>query len=159
MWGELGTALRPVGDSADRVGIAWFQVRPTLTGDVVGAASIVRQGYLGAKGESLLYPALQPDAAGNAAVVFADTSAKRFPSAAYAVLKAGGSAFGPPVITAAGTGPYAKASTRWGDYSFAVPAWGSDAVWLATEYVPAKSSQTTTGASNWGTRVVEVRLG
>ncbi len=159
LWGELGTALRPAGDSSDRVGIAWFQVRPRLTGAVMSGASIVRQGYLAAQGESLLYPAIQPDAAGNAAVVFTDTSKNRYPSAAYSVLKAGAANFGSPVIVAAGSGPYAAASTRWGDYSFAVPDWTSDSAWLATEYIPPKSSQTTTGASNWGTQVLEVRLG
>jgi hypothetical protein len=159
LWGELGTALRPAGDSQDRVGIAWFQVRPKLSGGGISGASIVRQGYLGAAGESLLYPAIQPDAAGNAAVVFTDTSKNRYPSAAYATLKAGAANFGAPVIVAAGTGPYDKTATRWGDYSFAVPDWTTDAAWLATEYIPPKSSQTTNGARNWGTQVLEVRLG
>ena len=31
--------------------------------------------------------------------------------------------------------------------------------WLATEYIPPKSSQTTTGIRNWGTRVIRVPLG
>jgi hypothetical protein len=29
---------------------------------------------------------------------------------------------------------------------------------MATEYVPAKSSQTTTGARNWGTRVLAISV-
>ena len=49
---------------------------------------------------------MQPDAAGNAAVVFTQTSKTQFPSAAYATLKAGGSNFGPAVVAAPGTGPY-----------------------------------------------------
>jgi hypothetical protein len=102
---------------------------------------------------------VQPDAAGNAAVVFTLTSSKRFPSAAYATLKAGGSDFGGPVVAASGTGPYDPNATRWGDYSFAVPDDTSDSAWLATEYVPPKSSQTTNGRRNWGTRVLEVPLG
>jgi hypothetical protein len=61
-------------------------------------------------------------------------------------------------VAAAGTGPYDKKATRWGDYSFAVLDQHADAVWLATEYVPPKSSQTSTGARNWGTRVLEVAL-
>ena len=61
-------------------------------------------------------------------------------------------------MAAAGTGPYDPTATRWGDYSFAVPNTGSDAAWLATEYVPPRSSQTTTGFRNWGTRVIEVPL-
>jgi hypothetical protein len=102
---------------------------------------------------------VQPDAAGNAAVVFTQTSATQFASAAYATLRAAQSGFGPAVVAAAGNGPYDVNSTRWGDYSFAVPDDTSDAAWLATEYIPPKSSQTTTGAMNWGTRVLEVPLG
>jgi hypothetical protein len=30
-------------------------------------------------------------------------------------------------------------------------------IWLATEYVPPKSSQTPDGLRNWGTRVLEVQ--
>ena len=107
----------------------------------------------------MIYPAVQPDAAGNAAMVFTETSRSMFPSAAFATLKAGAGNFGPPVVFGAGRGPYFRKSGRWGDYSFAVPATGSDSAWLATEYIPPKSSQTTDGQQNWGTRVVEVPLG
>jgi len=159
VWGELATAVTPAGDTSPREGTAWFQVKPRLGGGMVTGGSIVRQGYVAVAGKYLLYPAVQPDAAGNAAVVFTETSRSMFPSSAYATLKAGASNFGAPVVSAAGQGPYFKNSTRWGDYSFAVPATGSDAAWLATEYMPAKSSQTTDGQQNWGTRVVEVPLG
>jgi len=71
----------------------------------ITGASIVRQGYIDSAGGYELYPAVQPDAAGNAAVVFTLTSKKRFPSAAYAILKAGRSNFGPAVVAASGTGP------------------------------------------------------
>lgn len=92
-------------------------------------------------------------------MVFTLTGSGRFASAAYTLLRAGATNFGAPVVAAAGTGPYDKKSTRWGDYSFAVPAWSSDSAWLATEYVPPLSSQTSTRQSNWGTRVLEVKLG
>ncbi len=159
VWGELTTAVRPAGDSSVRAGGAWFQVRPTLGSAGITGASIVRQGYIDSAGQYELYPAVQPDAAGNAAVVFTLTSTSRFASAAYAILKAGGSAFGPAVVAASGTGPYAPNATRWGDYSFAVPDDVSHSAWLATEYIPPKSSQTTTGERNWGTRVIQVPLG
>jgi len=158
VWGELTTAVTPAGDSAVRAGGAWFQVKPRLAGGVVAGANIVRQGYVAAKGQYLLYPAVQPDAAGNAAMVFTETSASEFPSAAYARLGAGSSSFGPVSVAASGSGPYFKKSTRWGDYSFAVPG-ASDTAWLATEYMPPKSSQTTDGMQNWGTRVFQVPLG
>ena len=159
VWGELTTAVLPAGDSTVRAGGAWFQVKPKLGTTGITGASIVRQGYIDSAGQYVIYPAVQPDPAGNAAVVFTLTSATRFPSAAFATLKAGASRFGPPVVAAAGTGPYDPKATRWGDYSFAVPNGTSDAAWLATEYMPPKSSQTTTGQRNWGTRVIEVRLG
>jgi hypothetical protein len=159
VWGELTTAVKPAGDSTVRAGGAWFQVKPKLGAAGIASASIVRQGYIAAKGQYALYPAVQPDAAGNAAAVFTLTSKNRFPSAAYALLKAGRSNFGAPIVAAAGTGPYDPQGTRWGDYSFAVPNTGPDAAWLATEYIPPKSSQTTNGSLNWGTRVFEVPLG
>jgi len=159
VWGELTTAVRPAGDSVVRAGGAWFQVRPKLGGTGIAGASIVRQGYLDAAGRYLIYPAVQPDAAGNAAVVFTLTGSTRFPSAAFATLAAGRRSFGAPVVAARGTGPYSPKATRWGDYSFAVPDGTSDSAWLATEYIPPKPSQTTNGFRNWGTRVFEVPLG
>jgi hypothetical protein len=159
VWGELTTAVQPAGDSAVRAGGAWFQVKPELGAAGITGASIVRQGYIAAAGQYVVYPAVQPDAAGNAAAVFTLTSATRFPSAAYATLEAGGDEFGSAVVAAPGAGPYDPKATRWGDYSFAVPDGTSDAAWLATEYMPPKSSQTTNGKRNWGTRVFEVPLG
>ena len=158
IWGELDTAVQPAGDSTVRAGAAWFQVRPRIGGSVITGAKIVRQGYVAAPRKYLLFPAVQPDAAGNAAIVFTETSRSMFPSAAYAKLSAGASNFGPPIVAAAGHGPYFRHSGRWGDYSFAVPG-ASDTAWLATEYMPPKSSQTTDGEQNWGTRVIRVPLG
>ena len=159
VWGELTTAVQPAHDSSVRAGGAWFQVKPTLGNGGITGASIARQGYIASAGRYEIYPAVQPDAAGNAAVVFTLTSPTRFPSAAYATLKASGSNFGPAVVAASGAGPYDPKATRWGDYSFAVPDDTSHSAWLATEYIPPKSSQTTTGERNWGTRVFRVPLG
>jgi len=159
VWGELTTAVRPAGDNSVRAGGAWFQVKPRLGTTGITGASIVRQGYIASAGQYEIYPAVQPDAAGNAAVIFTLTGTTRFPSAAYAILRAGRGNFGPAVVAASGTGPYDPTATRWGDYSFAVPGGASDTAWLATEYMPPRSSQTTTGLANWGTRVVEIPLG
>ena len=159
VWGELDTAVRPAGDSSVRAGGAWFQVTPTIGAAGITGASIIRQGYVDAAGEYLLYPAVQTDGAGNAAMVFTISSRAMFPSAGFAILKAHRPSFGRPVVAAPGFGPYSPKSQRWGDYSFAVPDGTTDSAWLATEYVPAKSSQTTNGRQNWGTRVFEVPLG
>ena len=91
-------------------------------------------------------------------MMFTLTGANRYPSAAYAVLPATGNDFGPITVAAAGTGPYDPNASRWRDYSWPVLDPKADAVWLATEYIPPKSSQTSTGERNWGTRVLEVAL-
>ena len=60
-------------------------MKPKLTGTKLTGATIVRQGYLANPGGALLYPAIQPDAAGNAAMVFTLASASQFPSVGFAV--------------------------------------------------------------------------
>jgi hypothetical protein len=159
VWGELTSVVSIPNDSPDRAGAAWFSVRPSLSGGHIGASVIERQGYVVDAGNYVIYPALQSTPAGNVAMVFTVTGSDHFPSAAYAVLGAGESAFGSINIAAAGTGPYARTSQRWGDYSWAVIDPSAAAVWLATEYVPPLSSQTPNGQSNWGTRVLEVAVG
>ncbi len=156
IWGALTTAVTIPNDTAERAGAAWFAVKPTLSGSVIGGAAISRQGYEVQSGHYVIYPAIQANSAGLAVMVFTTTGATMYPSSAYAVLGSASSSFTGPVITGAGSGPYDPTATRWGDYSFAVlDSWGKD-FWLATEYVPPKSSQTTDGRRNWGTRVMEV---
>jgi hypothetical protein len=86
------------------------------------------------------------------------SGARRFPSAAYSVLPSGASAFGNIIVAAAGTTNYDPDATRWGDYSWAVLDPSGTSLWMATEYVPPKASQTTDGATNWGTRVMNLAL-
>jgi hypothetical protein len=107
----------------------------------------------------VLYPALQVTPAGAAAMVVTLTGKTHFPSAAYSVLAPGASSFGPVNVAAHGTTSYDPEATRWGDYSWAVIDPEGTSVWLATEYIPPKSSQTTDGLRNWGTRVLEVPTG
>ena len=53
--------------------------------------------------------------------------------------------------------PGASAMARPGaGYSWAVMDPGGKSVWLATEYVPPKSSQTADGIRDWGTRMMDV---
>jgi hypothetical protein len=158
LWGELGTSLRIPGDTHQRAGAAWFAVKPVLKRAKITSASIQKQGYIADSGNYLVYPAMQANAAGSAAMVFTLTGADHYPSAAYAVMKAGATEFGPAVIAAGGTGPYSKDSGRWGDYSWAVLDRPTNTVWLATEYIPPKPSQTEDGHNNWGTRVLDVKL-
>ena len=90
------------------------------------------------------------------------TGAKEFPSAAYTTLPSGtATSFGNVNVAAAGSGPYVvdTPTTRWGDYSWAILDPSGTSVWMATEYVPPKSSQTPDGLKNWGTRVLHLPLG
>ncbi len=156
LWGALTTAVTIPNDPAERAGAAWFAVHPSLSGSVIGNATISRQGYEVQANRYIMYPAIQADSAGLAVMVFTKTGATIYPSAAYAVLQPGATAFGGPITAASGSGPYDPNATRWGDYSFAVLDPSGNAFWLATEYVPPRSSQTRDGRRNWGTRVLEV---
>jgi hypothetical protein len=118
-----------------------------------------RQGYVDVSGSSVLYPALQVTPAGNAAMVATLSGRKYLPSAAYAELPSGASSFGPLTVAAPGKTSYDTEATRWGDYSFAVLDPAGTSVWLATEYIPPKSSLTADGRRNWGTRVLDVPTG
>jgi hypothetical protein len=158
IWGELDTALTPAGDTAPRAGAAWFRVEPQLNGSKLKGATVSGQGYVASSGNYLLYPAVAADGQGHAAMVFTITGPHMFASAAYATFQPDGSGFGRPVVAAVGSGPYNATPQRWGDYSWAVLDPSSGSVWMATEYMPAKSSQTTNGRRPWGTRVLQVVL-
>ncbi|MGA7989100.1 MAG: hypothetical protein WCB51_11960 [Candidatus Dormiibacterota bacterium] len=159
LWGELTTSVNIPNDATPRAGAAWFGVQPTLHDNHIGASTIPHQGYVVMAGNNVIYPALQALPSGNVAMAFAVTGADHFPSAAYAAMGVGQSSFGSIHIVADGTGPYAQASSRWGDYSWAVIDPSFNGVWFATEYVPPLSSQTPDRQSNWGTRVFEVAVG
>jgi hypothetical protein len=159
IWGELDSAVTIPGDATQRAGAAWFQVQATLAQGALATAKVKRQGYVAVPGNYVLYPALQIAPSGAGAMVFTLTGAGRFPSAAYSTYSATEGAFGPPVVAAAGSGHYDPEGERWGDYSWAVLDPAGTSVWLATEYVPPKSSQTPDGKHNWGTRVLQVPAG
>jgi hypothetical protein len=157
IWGELDTALTIPGDSIQRAGAAWFSVRPHLTGGKLDTTTkLVQQGYVAVKGRYFYYPALQVASDGGAVMVGTLSGNNLFPSAAFTTLTPGATAFGPVQVAAGGSTNYDPAATRWGDYSWAVLDPGGQSVWLATEYVPPKSSQTADGVRNWGTRVMNV---
>lgn len=159
IWGELGSAINIGGEDAQRASAAWFQVEPVLRKGVLAGAAMQRQGYVAMPGNYVLYPALAVTPNGTAAMVMTLTGAKRFPSAAYATLAPEAAAFGPIVVAAPGTTNYDPNAERWGDYSWAVMDPAGASVWMATEYIPAKASQTPDGRRNWGTRVLDVSTG
>jgi hypothetical protein len=156
IWGELDTALTIPGDSTPRAGAAWFQVEPTVAGGVIKSAQIKRQGYVAVLGGYMLYPAIAVTPSGTAAMVLTASGKTRFPSAAYTTLAPTATSFGPVNIAAPGSTNYDPGAERWGDYSWAVADPSGASAWMATEYVPPKSSQTTDGLSDWGTRLLNV---
>jgi hypothetical protein len=147
LWTALATAVAPTG-TATRDGAAWFKIG-TARQKVVG------QGYVAARGASLLCPAVYASRFGPATMVYTITSRTINPSAAFSVLGRPGIQ-----IVGAGSGPhwsFADAppynTFRWGDYSFAVPDPVTGGIWMATEYIPRKAEWD--GYDNWGTFVFE----
>ncbi len=147
LWTALDAAVTVHGTTTDAA--AWFAIDP-------GRATVTSQGYVVAKGANLLYPAVQPQRDGPAAIVFTITSKTINPAAAYTTLGSG------RIITvAAGSGPHFSFSdappynmARWGDYSFVAPDPDGSGIWLATEYIPPKADWDP--YDNWGTYVFEV---
>jgi hypothetical protein len=166
LYGALSTAVSIKGDGT-RTGIAWFKIKPSLKGSLTVKASIVKQGYVGAAGTYLLYPAIETNFQGVSEIAFSlssPTPGAGNPSAAYVVGKMGGSGFGPVFVAATGNGPYFDDFTcgggfppgcRWGDYSYAVFDASTDEIWMGSEYIPPVSRQYPD--ANWGTRVYEVK--
>ncbi|MDX6335019.1 MAG: hypothetical protein QOG05_2359 [Streptosporangiaceae bacterium] len=147
LWTALDAAVSVKGAPSDAA--AWFRIDP-------GPGKVTGQGYVVAQGANLLYPAIQPQRHGSAAMVFTVTGRHINPSAAYTTL-------GSRTITtvAAGASPHVSFSdappyntARWGDYSFAALDPGGSGIWLATEYIPPAADQDP--FDNWGTSVFEV---
>jgi hypothetical protein len=156
IWGELTTALTIPGDPVQRAGAAWFQVKATVSGGTLAGAHIQHQGYVAVPGNYVIYPAIQATPSGSAAMVMTLSGRTRHPSAAYSVMAPEAGSFGPVTVGSPGEGVYDPTAERWGDYSYAYLDPSGSSVWLATEYVPPKASQTPDGLHNWGTRVFDL---
>ncbi|MGE5071885.1 MAG: hypothetical protein ACM3MF_00515 [Anaerolineae bacterium] len=138
LWGALDTALNPDG-GPQRAGIAWYIVNPTTP-------KIIKQGYLGATGYDLTYPAIGVTSSGRGVMAFTATGDTLNPSAAVASIDAV-AGVGPWSVVPGGTGAAPddgfsgyKAQRfpngirpRWGDYGAA--AVDGNSVWVASEYV------------------------
>jgi hypothetical protein len=137
LWGALDTALNPDGGS-QRAGIAWFILNPN-------SAKVVLQGYLGAAGYDLTYPAIGVTASGRGIMAFTATGDSLNPSAAYAPIDAI-VGVGPWNVVPGGQGAAPddgftsyKAQvgdpprTRWGDYGYT--AVDGNSIWIASEYI------------------------
>jgi hypothetical protein len=162
LWTGVNTALQtPNGPT--RVGTAYFIVRPSDPAGTL-SASVVKQGYIAAGQQNLLYPSIGVTAAGKGVITFTLVGPDFFPSAAYASIDAV-NGVGAIHIAAAGQGPedgftgydqFGGDVSRWGDYTAAVA--DGDSVWFATEYIahPATDLSTRTILANWATFVAHV---
>lgn len=150
-----------------RAGAAWFILSPWATGSQTGA-SVVNQGYVAINSpmqDSVLFPAVGVNAAGNGVVAFSVAGDDFYPSAGYATLDAV-NGIGPIVISYNGVAPddgfspYFGVSSapgrvgRWGDYSFAVSD-ESGNLWMGAEVIPPEQAPFIPFA-NWGTFITSV---
>jgi hypothetical protein len=147
LWGALDTALNPDG-GGQRAGIAWYIVSPD-------ANKVVLQGYLGATGYDLTYPAIGVTASGRGVMAFTATGDTQYPSSAFAAIDAiGGVTQWNNVTGGEGAAPHDGFTgyksqvgnpprTRWGDYSAA--AVDGNSIWIASEYIARACSYTAWG--------------
>ena len=149
LWTALDAGVAPAGGTATQDGAAWFEIS-------TARAKVVAQGYVAAKGASLLYPAVYTPPSGRPTMVYTITGGTINPSAAFSVLGSPGIE-----VVGAGSGPhwsFADAppfnTPRWGDYSWAGPDPETGDVWMATEYIPPAAEWD--GYDNWGTYVFTV---
>ncbi len=156
----LDTSITIPGDTFTRDGVAWFQVKPVLSGKVISARShVINQGYVANSGNYLLYPHLNENKKGEMAMTFTLGGPNTYLSAAYAIKPAGSKQFSQASIAAGGSEPDNGFTMtpciggvgRWGDYSNGeVDTSGN--FWLATEYIPGNGDQ----IANWGNRIFEI---
>ncbi len=162
LWGALDTALNPDG-GGQRAGIAWYVVNPV-------AGKVVLQGYLGAAGYDLSYPAIGVTPSGRGVMAFTASGDNTHPSAAYAAIdaKAGVSSWN---IVPGGEGQAQddgftsyKAQvggnpprTRWGDYGAA--AVDGNSIWISSEYVAHACDFTAWGGRFFGAATGDNKLG
>jgi hypothetical protein len=176
LWSGVNTSIAAGDDDVPLVGIAWFDVTPSLHHGVL-SATIHNQGYVSVNRQNVMFPSIGVNRSGQAAISFSLIGPGYYPTAAYSPI-AGGAA-GDVRVAGAGVGPNdafdgyvaeggANAPVRWGDYSAAV-ADSDGNIWVAAEYIGQScklaqfSLDTTCGGTrtilaNWGTFIGKLPL-
>jgi hypothetical protein len=159
LWSGVNTAVAANGPA--RTGIAWFAVTPSVSdGQVTG--SVAAQGYIALQHNSVFFPSIGVNSAGNGVVAFSISGPNFYPSTGYAKISLR-SGVGPIHIAGVGAVPddgftgytaYGGSGrvARWGDYSAAV-AGPDGSIWSAAEYIPGGPR---TLLANWGTYISHV---
>jgi len=156
--GRLYTTLATqVTDESGRrlVGGAYVILSPAFRAGVL-AAQVLRQGYVMARNNHVLRPAVAVNPQGRGAVAFTLVGPDYYPSAAFVPINLSSTG---PAIQIAGSGAlpqdgftgypggFAAGVARWGDYSTAVAA-SDGSIWMVGQYIP---NAPRTEFANWGT--------
>jgi hypothetical protein len=152
LWSGLNTIVAP----GPRDGIAFFIVRPSVSGGQVGG-TIRRQGYVAVAGAFLSFPSVGVNDAGRGVIAMSLMGPRHFPSAAQIDIDRDGVS-GPVEIVRSGFRPEdgftcyeafvgENPVCRWGDYSASIA--GPDGIiYSATEFIGDNSR---TVNANWST--------
>ena len=152
LWSGLNTIVAP----GPRDGIAFFIVRPSVSGGQVGG-TFRRQGYVAVAGAFLSFPSVGVNGAGRGVIAMSLMGPRNFPSAAQIDIDRDGVS-GPVEIVRSGFRPEdgftcyeafvgENPVCRWGDYSASIA--GPDGIiYSATEFIGDNSR---TLFANWST--------
>jgi hypothetical protein len=170
LWSGVNTNVSVGGQTQQ--GIAWFAVRPSLSGDHLSAV-VDRQGYVAVENEGVLFPSIGVNSQGRAVMSFTLVGPDYWPSAAYASVSSQARSVH---IVAPGLGPDDGITgypafgfpsvARWGDYTAAVADEHGN-IWFASEYigqtctlavflVDPTCGSTRTLLANWGTFIARL---
>jgi hypothetical protein len=153
-----------IGDGS-RTGIGYFIVLPFVSqdhGNLNVHAAMVKQGYVSAANNNVLFPSIGVNAFGQGVMTFTLSGPDYYPTSAYVTVNAITGA-GDIHVAGAGVGPAdgftgypefgGNGVQRWGDYSAAV-ADADGSIWFASEYIAqtCTEAQWSTDSTCGGTR-------
>ncbi|MBW2287936.1 MAG: hypothetical protein JRG90_08945 [Deltaproteobacteria bacterium] len=156
--GQIWLTLTSDPDEDGETEVVWQQI--ASNGYPLSNPSVTQAGYLDGTGtDAWTYlPSLNVNAAGDAAIVYTQSSATECPNMYYATRAASDSAgsFRDPIAQRLSDGFYDSFRSdnpdRWGDYAAVVIDPSDDCFWLASEFVWSS----TVAGSDWGTHVANV---
>lgn len=179
--GLLYSGLNTVVGDGSRVGIAYFIVLPYVTkdhGTLNVHALMVKQGYVSAANDNIMFPSIGVNQFGQGAMTFSLSGPNYYPTSGYVTINAISGA-GKIHAAGVGAGPAdgftgypslvgGDGAERWGDYSAAV-ADADGSVWFASEYIAQTCTLATwttdstcggtrTQLANWSTFVGHVSV-